>query len=132
MSTLKVNNIKDASGGTANLKIDGAAKAWANFNGAGTPAIRDSFNISSITDNNTGDYTVNFTTDMDNANYCFQLSATDDGSTSGQTDGYTYGGWKRNSDSVNHTISGARFKLGYTANDVYYDQTHVMVTIFGD
>lgn len=46
-----------------------AARAWVNFNGTGTPAIRASGNVSSITDNNTGDYTVNFTTAMPDANY---------------------------------------------------------------
>ena len=45
------------------------AKAWVNFNGTGTVAIRSSFNVASITDNGTGDYTVNFTTAMDDANY---------------------------------------------------------------
>jgi len=50
--------------------MTGIAKAWVNFNGTGTVAIRDSFNVSSITDNGTGDYTVNFTTAMPNANYC--------------------------------------------------------------
>ena len=69
MSTLKVNNIKDASGGTSNLKIDGAAKAWVNWNGTGTVAVRDSFNVSSLTDNGTGSYTVNFTNAMANSNY---------------------------------------------------------------
>jgi hypothetical protein len=49
--------------------MTGIAKAWCNFNGTGTVAIRDSFNVSSITDNGTGDYTVNFTTAMPNANY---------------------------------------------------------------
>ena len=73
MSTLRVNNIKDASGGTSNLKIDGAAKAWFNFNGTGTVAIGDSLNVSSITDNSTGNYTVNFTTSINNANYATAL-----------------------------------------------------------
>ena len=50
--------------------MTGIAKAWVNFNGTGTVAIRDSFNVSSITDNGTGDYTVNFTTALPNANYC--------------------------------------------------------------
>jgi hypothetical protein len=45
-----------------------ACRAWVNFNGTGTVAIRASGNVSSITDNGTGDYTVNFTTD---ANYSF-------------------------------------------------------------
>ncbi len=51
--------------------MTGIAKAWVNFNGTGTVAIRDSFNVSSITDNGTGDYTVNFTTAFPNANYSF-------------------------------------------------------------
>lgn len=46
-----------------------AARAWVNFNGTGTVAIRASGNVSSITDNGTGDYTVNFTNAMPDANY---------------------------------------------------------------
>ena len=46
-----------------------AARAWVNFNGTGTVAIRASGNVSSITDNGTGNYTVNFTTAMSDANY---------------------------------------------------------------
>ena len=46
-----------------------AARAWVNFNGTGTVAIRASGNVSSITDNGTGDYTVNFTTAMADANF---------------------------------------------------------------
>ena len=44
-------------------------RAWVNFNGSGTVAIRGSGNVSSITDNGTGDYTVNFTASMPDANY---------------------------------------------------------------
>jgi hypothetical protein len=50
-------------------------RAWVNFNGTGTVAIRASGNVSSITDNGTGDYTVNFTTALCDANY----SALNDG-----------------------------------------------------
>ena len=46
-----------------------ACRAWVNFNGTGTVAIRASGNVSSITDNGIGDYTVNFTTAMSDANY---------------------------------------------------------------
>jgi hypothetical protein len=49
-------------------------KAWVNFNGTGTVAIRASYNVSSITDNGTGDYTVNFTTAMADANYIVSLA----------------------------------------------------------
>jgi hypothetical protein len=44
-------------------------RAWVNFNGTGTVAIRASGNVTSITDNGTGDYTMNFTTAMPDANY---------------------------------------------------------------
>jgi len=46
-----------------------SARAWVNFNGIGVVAIRASGNVSSITDNGTGDYTINFTTAMPDANY---------------------------------------------------------------
>ena len=69
MSTLRVNNLTDTSGTAANLGIPGAAKAWVNFNGTGTVAIRDSYNVSSITDNGTGDFTINFTTEMSSTSY---------------------------------------------------------------
>lgn len=64
---------------TGNLKFNsgyGSAatgygcRAWVNFNGQGTVAIRASGNVTSITDNGTGDYTINFTTAMPDTNYC--------------------------------------------------------------
>ena len=66
---------EDASGNLAFNSGYGSAataygcRAWVNFNGTGTVAIRASGNVSSITDNGTGDYTVNFTTAMPDANY---------------------------------------------------------------
>jgi hypothetical protein len=52
-----------------------SARAWVNWNGTGTVAIRASGNVSSITDNGTGSYTVNFTTAMDDANYAVSVAA---------------------------------------------------------
>jgi hypothetical protein len=49
-------------------------RAWVNFNGTGTVAIREDGNVTSITDGGTGIYTVNFTTVMPDANYCANLS----------------------------------------------------------
>ena len=68
MSTLRVNTLQNAAG-TGQPAMSGAAKAWVNFNGTGTVAIRASFNVTSITDNGTGDYTVNFTNALEDANY---------------------------------------------------------------
>jgi hypothetical protein len=56
-----------------------ACRAWVNFNGSGTPAIRASGNVSSVTRNDTGDYTVNFTTAMPDANYAVNVTASSDG-----------------------------------------------------
>jgi hypothetical protein len=66
--------------GTAPLYM---ARAWVNFDGSNafspnpsTSAIRGSGNVSSITDNGTGDYTITFTTAMSDVNYCFACSST--------------------------------------------------------
>jgi hypothetical protein len=72
MSTLRLTTLSN-QGGTASVPsdtvINGTAKAWVNFNGTGTVAIRASFNVSSITDNGTGQYRVNFTNALADANY---------------------------------------------------------------
>jgi hypothetical protein len=52
-------------------------RAWVSFNGTGTVAIRGSANVSSITDNGTGDYTVNFTTAMPDTNYAATFTPQD-------------------------------------------------------
>ena len=56
--------------GTAGYLSSQLAKAWVNFNGTGVVAIRDSYNVSSITDISTGEYYVNFSTALNNTNYC--------------------------------------------------------------
>jgi hypothetical protein len=48
-----------------------ACRAWVNFQGTGTVAIRASGNVSSVTDNGVGDYTVNFATAMPDPNFCY-------------------------------------------------------------
>jgi hypothetical protein len=64
MSTLRVTTLQNLSG----VEVY-TAKAWVNFNGTGTVAIRAQGNVSSITDNGASDYTVNFTNAMTDANY---------------------------------------------------------------
>ena len=68
MSTLKVTNIQ-ATGETATRAVSGVAAAWVNFNGTGTAAVRDSVNVASLTDNGTGQFEVNYTSGMADANY---------------------------------------------------------------
>ena len=79
MSTLRLTTISNQDGSAtvpSQTVISGSAKAWVNFNGNGTVAIRASYNVTSITDNGgTGDYTVNFTVAMVDANYAAFVSA---------------------------------------------------------
>lgn len=76
-----VRTFVDSSGnfafnsGYGSAAIAYGCRAWVNFNGTGTVAIRASGNVSSITDNGTGNYTVNFTTAMTDANYAVCGSA---------------------------------------------------------
>ena len=73
MSTLKVDNLLNSAGNESPISVPGAAKAWVNYNGV-TNTIKDSFNVSSVTDVNSGVYTVNFTNAFSNANYATATS----------------------------------------------------------
>ena len=76
MSTLKVNNLQDINGAnnsTPEQVAQGRAKFWVTFDGdsSGTnKTIYDSFNVSTVADNGTGDFTINFTSNLSNNNYC--------------------------------------------------------------
>ena len=74
--TLTISTLSDGTNSTSSTNcIQGSAKAWVNFNGTGTVAIRAGFNVSSITDHGTGEYTLNFTTAMPDANYSIASTA---------------------------------------------------------
>lgn len=84
-----VSTLNDDTGVLATQNgMRGIAKAWVNFNGTGTVAINSSFNVSSITDNGTADYTINFTTALPNTNYALAGMAQD----SSNTEGYSFVG----------------------------------------
>ena len=121
MSTLKVNTIQTTSGGSSSTpeQIEqGRAKIWCAWNGDGTPSIYDSFNASSITDNGTGDWTVNFSTAMSNSNYAYTWSS-----------GGTI--WNGN---ASYRQTGSLRNLGMGRNDSYgqHDSDIQCIVIFGD
>jgi len=125
MSTLKVNTIQDSSGSNASTTEQinqGRAKAWVNFNGTGTVAIRDDFNISSITDSGTGVYTANFSSAMSNANYASVVST-------GNNDKGRYGIMI---DSDDKTTSGCKIFGFQTSTGSSLDSSEVSLAIFGD
>ena len=73
--TLTISTLSDGTNSTSATNcIQGSAKAWINYKGTATQSIRASYNVSSVTVNGTGDYTVNFTTAMANANYSTLVS----------------------------------------------------------
>jgi len=72
MSEVRVTTLKDTAGSNASTSAEiftGRAKAWVNFNGQGTVAIRDDYNVNTVGDLGSGQYRVNFTTAIGNANY---------------------------------------------------------------
>ena len=82
-SELRVNTLKDAAGNNSiatSFVAGGSAKAWVDFNGTGTVAIRDSFSVSSITDNGTSDYTTTFASAMSNDDFAVSAQSTSTGS----------------------------------------------------
>lgn len=117
MSTLKVNSIEPANAGSEDYFL---ARAWVNFNGSGTVAIRADGNVSSITDNGTGDYTVNFSTASADANHATTLTAGDTGSNYLRTCKFAVGSAYTSSSVALDTVN--------TTNS-YYDSDRIMAQV---
>lgn len=120
-SILRVNTLTDASSNnsTAMSTINqGTAKAWVNFDGTGTISARDSFNTASLTDNGTGDYSINYSTAMGNANYSVCALGSNNRWVYYQNSGHTTGLCKV-------------FTKDATPNNAY-DAGHVMIQVLGD
>ena len=105
---------------------DSMSKAWVNFNGASTIAIRDSFNVSSITDNGTGDYTINFITPFTNTDYCFVTWSRD-------WNGDTYVVNSLGAKSLTtKTTSSLRLINNLITNGFNYDSSECNIIMFGN
>ena len=99
------------------------AKAWVNFNGTGTVAIRASYNVSSITDNGTGEYRINFTNPMPDTNYVYTGSTA---WTTGQPSAIVGSGTTDGS----FTTSSLRIYVLGNSSDGLVDVSTCMVAIF--
>jgi hypothetical protein len=109
--------------------MSGIPKAWVNFNGSGTVAIRGSFNVSSITDLGTGSYAINFTTPMTNANYSVVGSST---SYVGVAVTTVINTFRRDTDvRVDNTTTATTISVCNTQNSVSLDVADVNVVVFG-
>ena len=107
------------------------AKAWVNFNGSGTLAVNDSHNVSSVTDHEVGNYSINFANNMANANYSSTITSGNWETTN--EDSYT-------TPSLYDTASGQTtakqkfriIRLRFDGNTVFKDPKTVCATFFGD
>lgn len=122
----------DASGnlqfnsGYGSAAISYGCRAWVEFNGSGTVAIRASGNVSSITDNGVGDYTVNFTSAMPDTNYAI-LGTCD--VVVGDSQG-TVVQMNQNTGGPTHTTSSVRVSTISTQTKSPSDRAYVSISIF--
>ena len=127
MSTLKTGTVQNNTGTGAPLfknnsgtEIGQLTKAWVNFNGENTVAISDDFNVSSITDNGTGNYTVNFTNGMGNGNYAAVVSSDMSASNS-------YAAYERI-----ESLSATSFVIRTIHSSQFRDLSLLCAAVFGD
>ena len=116
LGKIKADTLEHSTAGSLDTSyvVNGSAKAWARFNGTGTAALDDSFNIASLNDNGTGDYTVNYTNSMNNDNYA-------------KADGG--GHWSEQSTS---DATGSARMLTYSTSPALADYTNVTFIVVGD
>ncbi len=137
-SELRVDNLKGSTtGGSINVLGEGTSvttnlqqglcKCWVNFDGtASNAASRDTFNVSGMTDNGTGDYTISINNDMSNDDYCTVVSGSETGS-SGDTN--QIGSLKRNG---TYTTSAVTVCGTHTNSQDDVDNQRMMAAIHGD
>lgn len=124
MSQLNISTLANLAGSETTPIADvvnGSARAWVNFNGTGTVAIRASYNVSSITDIGTGNYAINFATDMADINYCPTSGTIDPAFSSNSLTGYI----------ENTSVSSARF-TAKASNGGSYDMSAYYVSFHGN
>jgi len=111
-SAISIASLSTASGSAPSY----SARAWVNFNGTGTPAIRASGNVSSITDVSTGRYKVNFATNMPDIDYAVTVASQQ----------------ANNNDSQVHNIEApnvAYVEFQRRENGTVYDSSYIFVTV---
>lgn len=113
------SQVKTATNATGSAPIY-ACRAWVNFNGTGTVAIREDGNVSSITDIGTGDYQVNFTTAMPDNNFFVVSNSGADGAR----------GTNRYSVAAPKDASGAYVSSEIASTNVRVDNNLVTCAVF--
>ena len=131
-SELRVNTLKDASGNNSiatSTVAEGSAKAWVNFDGTAVDGtvdltgVRDSFNISAIVDNTTGDYRIDINANMLSTDYVVSGSGYDH---AGTADTYTV--------HMYHDLASGSVEINNArpTNNAFSDTSYIGTTIHGD
>jgi hypothetical protein len=131
-SELRVNTLKDANGNNSiatSTVAEGSAKAWVNFDGTAVDGtvdltgVRDSFNISAIVDNTTGDYRIDINANMNSTDYVVSGSGYDH---AGTADSYTV--------HMYHDLAAGSVEINNIrpTNNASADTSYVGTTIHGD
>jgi hypothetical protein len=124
--TLTISTLSDGTNSTSSTNcIQGSAKAWVNFNGVTSITVRASYNVSSVTRNALGDYTINLTTALSDANGSVVI-------------GESYLNTRGDAWSNHNTIAGGYMASSSTVNvqtginsaNAYYDVTTLSVAVF--
>ena len=127
---LAANAVTDAK-----QNLSGVAKAWVNFDGttnsSGTCTMRDSFNVTSVTDNGSGDYTVNFASGvLANGNYCMTGGISWDSGNSRNI--LSVASIDSSNNTVAPTTTALRLESVNYGNGTKYDAEYVCIAVFGD
>jgi hypothetical protein len=121
--TIVADTLQNGAGTSTSMDnaINGSAKAWVNYKGTATRAINASYNVSSVTFNGTGDYTVNFTNALTDANYSAVASC---GSTGNNTTGADL-------IATTHNASSSSVRLAsYIRTGSFSDTEQICVSVF--
>ena len=102
-------------------------RAWINYKGTSTVSIRGSFNVSSVTVNGTGDFTLNFTNAMSDANYAALATANQN---AGGNPANVSVGYPDNNSTVTYSTTQVRFLVKFGTGSSQLDPTTLSVAIF--
>ena len=138
MSTLNVNTVQSSTSNPPIFKNSGGdvagtlCRAWVNFNGTGTVAIGDSFNVSSITDTGVGVYSINFTNAIPDTNYSFVGQVGYSGSTIAILNVELLSGTAISSTMTTTALAVETVSVHTAANRTRFDADYVGITVFAN
>jgi len=129
MSTLKVNTIQDASGSNASTTSEirnGICRAWITYDGYNNN-IRASYNIASVTDNGSGDYTIFIDTDFTDSNYCWTAASSTATGTEQEVRTVGFSTASQSTSDNAQLVGSTRISNVLTASNTLIDTRYLMI-----